>query len=39
MVPVILTDTDTEYKTYRNSGHRLVSYEIVAQLAQTRDRR
>ena len=39
MVPVILTDTETEYKTYRNSGHRLVSYEIVAQLAQTRDRR
>lgn len=38
-LPVVLTGTSTEYKTYRNQGRRLVSYEIQARLAQDRIRR
>ena len=38
-IPVVFTNTETEYKTYRNSGRKLVSYEIEAQLAQDRERR
>lgn len=38
-VPVVLDGTTTEYRTYRNQGRRLVSYEIQARLAQTRMRR
>ena len=37
--PVVLTDTATEYKTYRGNGRKLVSYEMTAQLAQDRQRR
>ena len=38
-VPVVLDGTTTEYRTYRNQGRRLVSYEVRARLAQTRMRR
>lgn len=38
-LPVVLTGTSTEYKTYRNQGRKLVSYEIQARLAQDRIRR
>lgn len=33
--PVILTDTQAEWKTYRNNGRKFVSYTITAQGAQT----
>ena len=39
MIPVMLTGTDTDYKTYRNSGNRLFNYEMTVQLAQARMRR
>lgn len=38
-VPVVLDGTTTEYKTYRNQGRKLVSYEIQVRLAQDRIRR
>ena len=38
-LPVVLTGTSTEYKTYRNQGRKLVSYEIQVRLAQDRIRR
>lgn len=37
--PVVLTDTETEYRTYRGNGRRMVSYEMNAQLAQPMQRR
>ena len=36
---VVLTSTETEYKTYRSQGCRLVQYEFTAQFAQERQRR
>lgn len=38
-MPVTLTDTDVEYRTYRSNGCRLVNYEATARLAQDRQRR
>lgn len=39
MIPVILTDTTTEYKTYKGNGGRLVNYTINVTIAQERIRR
>ena len=39
LLPVILTRTQTDYKTYKSEGNRLFNYEIAAQLAQQRQRR
>lgn len=39
MMPVILNNTTTEYKTYKGNGGRLVNYTIDATLAQDRTRR
>ena len=39
MFPVVLTNTTTEYKTYKNNGGKLVNYTIEATLAQERIRR
>ena len=33
--PVVLTDAQGEWKTYRNNGRKFVSYTITAQGAQT----
>lgn len=35
MYPVVLSDTQGEWKTYRNSGRKFISYTITAQGAQT----
>ena len=39
MIPVILTNTTTEYKTYKGNGGRLVNYPINVTIAQERIRR
>lgn len=39
MIPVILTDTRTDYKTYKSNGGRLVNYTINVTIAQERIRR
>lgn len=39
MIPVILNNTTTEYKTYKGNGGRLVNYTIEATIAQERIRR
>ena len=39
MIPVVLNNTTTEFKTYKNNGGRLVNYTIDATLAQDRIRR
>lgn len=39
MIPVVLTDTQTDYKTYKGNGGRLVSYSINVTIAQERIRR
>ena len=39
MRPVVLTDTETQHKTYRSNGRSLVTYTFNAQLAQERFRR
>lgn len=39
MIPVILTDTRTDYKTYKGNGGRLVNYSINVSIAQERIRR
>lgn len=39
MMPVVLTNTTTEYKTYKGNGGKLVNYTIEATLAQERIRR
>ena len=39
VLPVILTGTASEYKTYRNQGNRMFNYEVEVQLAQERTRR
>ena len=37
--PVILTGSETQHKTFRGIGRRMISYTITAQLAQERIRR
>ena len=37
--PVVLNNTTTEFKTYKNNGCRLVNYTIEATIAQDRIRR
>lgn len=37
--PVVLTGSETQYKTFRGEGRKFVSYTITAQLAQERIRR
>lgn len=39
MIPVVLTDTITEYKTYKGNGGKLVNYAINVTIAQERMRR
>ena len=39
MLPVVLNNTTTDYKTYKGNGGRLVNYTIEATLAQDRIRR
>lgn len=39
MIPVILTNNTTEYKTYKGNGGRLVNYTINVTIAQERIRR
>lgn len=39
VMPVVLTGTSVEYKTYRNNGRKLMEYVIEAELAQDRIRR
>lgn len=39
MLPVILNNTSTEYKTYKSNGARLVNYTIEATIAHDRIRR
>lgn len=39
MIPVTLTDTRTDYKTYKGNGGRLVNYTINVIIAQERIRR
>lgn len=39
ILPVLITNTETEHKTYHNNGNRLNQYTIDVELAQTRMRR
>ena len=39
MIPVVLTDTTTEYKTYKGNGGKLVNYAINVTIAQERIRK
>lgn len=39
MFPLVLTGTETEYKTYKGNGNKLVNYSISSRLAQGRERR
>ena len=39
MFPLVLTGTETEYKTYKGNGNKPVNYSISARLAQGRERR
>jgi len=39
MIPVVLTNNTTEYKTYKNQGNRMVNYTIQAEVAQSMVRR
>ena len=39
MIPVILTDTKSDYKTYKGNGGKLVNYSINVTIAQERIRR
>ena len=39
MIPVVLNNTTTEFKTYKNNGGKMVNYTIDATLAQDRIRR
>lgn len=39
MIPVLMTNTTTEYKTYRGNGGKLVNYAIQVTLANDRIRR
>lgn len=35
MLPVVITDTQAEYKTYENQNYQLVSYKISVEASQT----
>ena len=39
MLPIVLTGTTTDYKTFKGSGNQMYIYEIQAELAQDRVRR
>lgn len=39
MIPVVLDNITTEYKTYKSNGGRLVNYQIIVSVAQDRIRR
>lgn len=39
IIPVVLTDAECEYKTYRGEGLKMVSYTITARLAKEKIRR
>ena len=39
LYPVVLTSTETEYRTYRTNGNRMTQYEVEVTLAQDRQRR
>lgn len=39
MKPILLTNTSTEYKTYKGNGRKLVNYEIEVELANEKIRR
>lgn len=39
MIPVIISGTTTEYKTYKNNGGKLVNYTIEVEYANWRNRR
>lgn len=39
LMPVVLTNTTTDYKRFRTNGNRMVNYEITAELSQDRIRR
>lgn len=39
MIPVVLTDTSCEYKSYRTNGDKLCSYSINAEVAADMERR
>ena len=39
MLPVVVTDTETEIKTYNNQGRRLVDYTVTVELATDRFRK
>ena len=39
MFPIVLNNTTTEFKNYKNNGGRMVNYTIDATLAQDRIRR
>jgi hypothetical protein len=39
MMPVVLTNTTTEYKTYKGNGGQLVNYAIEVAFANDRIRR
>ena len=39
MIPVLLTNTTTEYKTYKGNGGQLVNYAIEVEFANRRIRR
>lgn len=39
MIPVIVTDTALQYRTYKNNGNKVVSYAVNVQVAQDRVRR
>lgn len=39
MIPIVITDTAFEYKTYKSNGRQLIQYTIAADLAQGRERR
>ena len=39
MIPVVLTDTQTQYKTYKGNGGKLVNYAINVSIAQERIRK
>ena len=37
--PVVITDTNVQYKTYRTNGRRRVNYVIKVKASQTKTRR
>ena len=39
MIPVVLTNSTSEYKTYRNNGYKLFNYTIEVSYANDRIRR